>query len=334
MAVPAHDQSAHDSGARVAHDAGRIQNLVMVTARTWKILLVLIAMSWGVGFPLTKNALAEAPVFSFLFLRFTLAAIVMLPWIIIAIRKPNFHRDVAFGLGLGVAVFVGYALQTMGLERTSVTHTAFLTGLYSVFTPLLDWIIYRKRLQRQTFAAVLLALLGLWFISGMKDFHLQLGDLLVILCALSFSFQIIWLSRAPPGSSSTTLAFTQVAAIGLLSLPSAIYLENFQWVPFSSGFWWAIIFMAVVGSSISFLIQSEAQKSVPPTQVALILLTEPLWGAVAGGVMSHERLPWTSYMGGGLLIVGVLLSEFPLQRFLKKLKDITSKRNRKQKTYG
>jgi len=306
----------------------------MVTSGTWKLLLILVAMGWGIGFPLTKDALAETPVFSFLFLRFTLAALVMLPWILAAARKPNFLRDLGFGLGLGVAVFAGYALQTMGLERTSVTHTAFLTGLYSVFTPLLDWLIYRRRLQKQTIAAVFLATLGLWFISGMKDFHLQFGDLLVVLCALVFSFQILWLSKAPPGSSSTTLAFTQLATVGLLSLPSALQLENFHWVSFSTGFWWSLIFMAVIGSSVSFFIQSEAQKSVPPTQVALILLTEPLWGAIAGGILSHERLAWTSYAGGGLLIAGVLLSEFPLQKFIKKLKDVTSQRNRKQKTYG
>jgi len=305
----------------------------MVTSRTWKILLVLVAAGWGIGFPLTKDALAEAPVFSFLFIRFTLAALVMLPWILSLSRKPNFYRDLAFGLGLGVTVFVGYSFQTLGLERTSVTHTAFLTGLYSVFTPLLDWAIYRKKLSKQTMAAVGMAIVGLWFISGMKDFHLQIGDLLVVLCAISFSFQIVWLSKAPPGSSSTTLAFTQLATVGLLSLPSAIQLEHFQSFSFSANFWWSIIFMAVIGSSISFFIQSEAQKSIPATQVALILLTEPLWGALAAGIMSQERLAWTSYLGGGLLIVGVLLSEFPLKKAIQKLKDMSSQRNRKQKAH-
>jgi drug/metabolite transporter (DMT)-like permease len=291
-----------------------------LSSREWKILLILVAASWGVGFPMTKDAIEQVPIYSFLFIRFGIAALCFLPWILPHVGSRLFWRDFLFGFGVGVPLYVGYVLQTLGLSMTSVTHTAFLTGLYSIFTPLLEWLIYRKKPSLGIMIACGLAIAGLWMISGMKDFRLNGGDFLVVLCALSFSFQILWLAHTPKTSSSTHLAFSQLAAISLLSLPTSLLLESPQWSGLNVSIWSSILFMAVIGSAAAFFIQTAAQKVIAPTHVALFLLTEPLWGALAGAILSHERLAWTSYAGGALLLLAIFISEI-------RLENITPKRN-------
>ncbi len=298
----------------------------------WKLLLILIAMTWGVGFPLTKDALAELPVFSFLCLRFGLAALCFLPWILVLYRKKFFYRDLLFGFGVGVPLALGYILQTMGLERTSVTHTAFLTGLYAVFTPLLEWGLVRKPPSARIALACLVALAGLWLISGIQDFQLHFGDVLVVLCALSFSFQMLWLSHPPKDSSSTTIAFSQLAAVSLLTAPTAFLMEGPSRLEINGNTWMSVLFMAVIGSALAFYVQTRAQKLVSPAQVALLILTEPLWGALAGAILSNERLAWTSYVGGLLILSAVLISEIKLDRFFSK--DIAPKRHTQKKANG
>lgn len=279
----------------------------MLKPGVWKILLLLVAFTWGIGFPLTRESLKEIPVFYFLFFRFLVAFLCLLPWHFLKVFS---WKGAMTGLGIGVLLGVGYIFQTLGLERTSVTHTAFLTGLYSIFTPLFAFLLFRERVSRQVAYACVCALSGLWLLSGIQDLRMGWGDALVVLCAVCFAFQILSLAKATPHFPLLELTSFQLLGVSLVSLPWALHLETLhvdQITFLSIG---STLFLAIIGSSAAFFIQTGAQRVISANQVALILITEPLWGAFFGAWFYDERLPWDSYLGASLILFAVILAEW------------------------
>jgi len=133
--------------------------------KSWAVIaLVFVAVVWGAGFVLMKDAISQQPVFDFLATRFTLATLVMIairPQVLGSITKQNLFRGSILGVMLGLA----YITQTIGLDLTTAAITGFLTGLYVVFTPLLFWFVFKKKVDKKVMVGTTLALTALLFIS-------------------------------------------------------------------------------------------------------------------------------------------------------------------------
>jgi drug/metabolite transporter (DMT)-like permease len=270
------------------------------------LVLLLVTAVWGVTFVQVKDAVAIYPLFAFLALRFAIASgTLALP----GVRRLRTlgRAGVLSGLVAGALLGAGYALQTAGLERTSVSSTGFITGMYVVCTPLLALAVFRQRAGRGAWFGVILATAGLALLAGVHRGSL-LGDLLVLAGAAVYSLQIVLMERYAPRYDA--IAFTLVemltAFAGLLAI--ALGLRD---VPFPHGWtvWGALLVTGVFASALAFLAQTWAQRRTTATRTALAFSMEPVWAAFFGFTLAGDRLGTTAWLGCAVIMAGIVLAE-------------------------
>ena len=188
--------------------------------------LILVTAVWGVTFVQVKDAIELYPLIAFLAVRYVIASVALAPP---ALRRVStLGRDglVAGGV-LGVLIALGIGLQTAGLERTTVTNTGFITGLYVVFTPLLALALFRTPIPRELWAAVGLALVGLALLSGVPEGS-GAGDLLVLSSTVAQALQIVMVERYANRYDVFALTFVQVAVAAVAFLAIAVALGDLR----------------------------------------------------------------------------------------------------------
>jgi drug/metabolite transporter (DMT)-like permease len=273
-----------------------------------KPLLVLIAVTavWGVTFVQVKDAVALYPLFAFLALRFAIASLTLAP--------PGARRLRSLGRGgwaaavfAGALLGAGYALQTAGLERTSVSSTGFITGMYVVLTPLLALALFRARVGASAWIGVALATIGLALLAGIHGGS-ALGDLLVLAGSAVYSLQIVLMERYAPRYDA--IAFTLVEMLtsfaGLLAI--ALALGQLR-VPHGWTVWGALIVTGVFASALAFLAQTWAQQRATATQTALAFSLEPVWAAFFGFTLAGDRLGPLGWFGCAVIMAGIVVAE-------------------------
>jgi len=273
-----------------------------------KPLLVLIAVTavWGVTFVQVKDAVALYPLFAFLALRFAIASLTLAP--------PGARRLRSLGRGgwaaavfAGALLGAGYALQTAGLERTSVSSTGFITGMYVVLTPLLALALFRARVGASAWIGVALATIGLALLAGIHGGS-ALGDLLVLAGSAVYSLQIVLMERYAPRYDA--IAFTLVEMLtsfaGLLAIALALGQLH---VPHGWTVWGALIVTGVFASALAFLAQTWAQQRATATQTALAFSLEPVWAAFFGFTLAGDRLGPLGWFGCAVIMAGIVVAE-------------------------
>ena len=261
------------------------------------LLLVLVTAVWGSTFVLVKEAISHYPTLPFLAVRFALAALVM----VVVVHRPPGWRVVRVGVPIGVALAAGYLLQTVGLQTTSPGNAGLLTGLFVVFTPLIDG-LFGVRIPPRTIASVILALAGTLLLTGSGFALPGIGDLLVVGCAIAFAAHIVLLSRWAPGAPPAALAMVQMLTAGVLF--GGASLPRLSLPP--TGVWFAIVVTGVLASALGFLIQTWAQTHLSASRTALILATEPAWALVAAVALAGQRFGLLQGIGAALLVVAIV----------------------------
>ncbi len=252
---------------------------------------------WGSTFVLVKDAISHYPTLPFLAIRFALAALVM---IAVVHRLPGW-RVVRLGVPIGIALAAGYLLQTVGLQTTSPGNAGVLTGLFVVFTPLIDG-LFGVRIPPRTIASVVLALMGTILLTSSGFALPGIGDLLVVGCAICFAAHIVLLSRwapsAPPAPLAMVQMLTAAALFGGASIPQLA-------VP-PSGVWFAIAVTGILASALGFLIQTWAQTHLSASRTALILATEPAWALAAAVALAGQRFGLLQGAGAAIVVVAII----------------------------
>jgi drug/metabolite transporter (DMT)-like permease len=267
------------------------------------ILLASVALIWGSTFSLMKNTLVRTNVNSFLAWRFIAAALLM------ALLRPKAFKEInkAFllrGVIIGTLLGVGYLFQTYGLTMTTVAKTGFITGLYSVFVPLVAAGIFRDRVTKSQWVAVSLAAIGLGFLS-LNGISIGLGEFLVLMSAIFFAFHIVALSHWSPGRDAYALTMIQMATCGIISL--VFSAKNGVQLPPDRGVWVAILYSAIFASAIAFMVQTWTQSFMSATTVGVVLTLEYIFAAIFGLLFSHEHLTWRTLIGGTFVMAGLYL---------------------------
>lgn len=264
---------------------------------------------WGVTFPLVKSAVEQVPTYSFNAVRFLLATAVLGVVSVPTLRRlsPEAWRH---GALLGVALFAGYAFQTVGLQYTKASNAGFVTGMFVVFTPLLAALLLRRRPQRAAVIGVVLAAVGLGLLSLGPDFRPRAGDVLILGCALAFAAHIVGLGAWSNRHDAVGLTVVQLLVSGILHSLFALTLE----VGRADGNWStsvivALLVTAVLASAAAFWIQTAAQRVIEPTRTAVILTMEPVFAGVFGFLLLGERLTGRGWVGCGLILAGMLTAE-------------------------
>jgi drug/metabolite transporter (DMT)-like permease len=266
--------------------------------------LFLITAVWGATFVTVKRALEDADTLTFLALRFSLGTLVA------AVLARGALKDRAAWRGgavLGMLLFAGYAFQTWGLERTTPSRSAFITGLTVVFVPFAQLLFFRKRPRVSSLVGVAVAIVGLALLTGVELREgLPAGDALTLGCAVVYAGHIALTGRYAAQTSPTALVTVQ---LGVTALLATLCLP---WGPMrlepTLAFWGAVVLTGVVASAIAISIQAWAQAKVSPVRAALIFALEPVFAA-AFSRLGGERLTARQVVGGVVIIVGVLISE-------------------------
>jgi drug/metabolite transporter (DMT)-like permease len=293
------------------------------------LALVLCSFLWGTTFVIVQQALADSSVFAFLAVRFTIASVLLGVLYRADLRRMSRAEFVA-GLQIGAAMFLGYAFQTAGLQRTTPSKAAFITGVSVVLVPVFMAMFFRRPANSWIWVGALASLSGLYYvtvpsaesaaakvgppIAGVLNIGgLNLGDALVLICAVAFAFQIILIGQYSPRYSVGVLTFLQIAVTAIcstLAIPfaSVTRIEQPRLIPTGTVIF-AILATAIFTTAFAFTMLVWAQRHTPPAHAALILATEPVFAALTSYLTIHERFGARALLGAALIFAGILLVE-------------------------
>ncbi len=270
------------------------------------LALVAVTAVWGLTFVQVKDAVELYPLFAFLAVRFAIATLVLAPPARRPLRALPRAGWVA-GAGLGLLLALGYALQTAGLERTTVSNAGFITGLYVVFTPLAAVALFRVRIGAIVWVGVALSTSGLALLSGVGGGD-PLGDGLVRAGSAAYSLQIALMERYAPRYDAVAFTFVEMLAAFAGFAVVAVALGQIE-VPRGWTVWGALLVTGVFASALGFLVQTWAQRRASATRTALAFAMEPVFAAAFGFWLAGDRLGAAGWAGAVLIMAGILAAE-------------------------
>ncbi|MGB4592765.1 MAG: DMT family transporter [Coriobacteriia bacterium] len=270
------------------------------------LALVGVAVVWGGTFVMVKDAVEGYPLYGFLGWRFAIGTVAF-----VALFPKSFRRldakTLMVGLLAGAFLTAGYIFQTWGLQATSASKAAFITGMFVVITPIMQSALLRRTPKPWTIAGVLLAVLGLWLLSGGSIDGWSVGDTRVLLCAVAYSAHMIVLGG--PGKRLDLGAFTLVQLLTVAVVTGVVSaVTERPPLPSEPSLIVALLVTGVLASAVAFAVQTYAQRYISPTKTALILITEPAFGGLFGW-LAGEAIGWSGLAGSALILGGMVLSE-------------------------
>ncbi len=289
---------------------------------TGEIALLFNTLIWGGTFALIKNAFNDISPLLFLGLRFSIAALIFLPFVYSSLKKTN-KQTLLAGSVLGFFYFAGFTAQSLGLNLTTATKSGFITGTFVIFIPILQLIIEKRKPKWFNVFGVLLVLVGLILLSSkgenVFDFINQLGsdfnlgDLLTLLCALLFAFQVVYVDVFTKKYEFMPMVFIQLLITGLggfalAYLFSTSSLEQVK-LTINTNLIFAIVYTSIFASILATIIQLKYQKLVSPTKAGIIFSIEPIFAAIFAYFLLSEKISNFGFIGCVLIFAGVIVSE-------------------------
>lgn len=265
-----------------------------------------ITAVWGVSFVVMKNAMTTLPPLWFLTCRFAFA-LVLLALLNIPKLKTLRGKHIRDAFILGIPLAFGYAMQTLGLNLTTASNSAFITGTYVVIIPLLGWLV-THRLQIRQLRIALIACIGLAALSLDANLQIHIGDLLVLAGAVGYAIHFLLLDQYTKGYDSLLITGLQVAACTVFLAIAALLFEPIPTVAsFPPTVCQSLLFTAIFCTVLGFWVQSFAQKSLPPTTASILFTSESVFGALFGVLLLHEQL-LPRQIGGGILLIACMVA--------------------------
>ena len=265
----------------------------------------MVTAVWGWTFVLVKDAVTQYPTLPFLQLRFALALVVM----VLLVRRLPTSRELRIGLLVGAVLAAGYLTQTAGLTMTSPGNAGLITGMFVVFTPLLNR-VFGAPIRWWTWVATAVSLGGILFLTGGPT-GMGVGDVLVLACAVLYALHIVLLGKWAPGLPAAPLAMVQMASCTLIFSAGGTWSLRMP----SASVWWAIVITGIFASALAFYIQTWAQQHLSPGRTALILASEPAWALAAAVVLAGQRLGLLQAVGAALVLAAIVGHELASLRF-------------------
>jgi drug/metabolite transporter (DMT)-like permease len=280
------------------------------------LVLVSVTVIWGTTFLITQAGLASSGPFGFLSTRFAFAALVLTA-LSVPVLKGMTLRELKAGALIGASIAVGFACQTIGLQTIDSSKSAFLTALYVPVVPVLEMLVFKRRLGVASWVGVTLAFVGLVCLSnpGGASFAFGRGEIFTLLCSLAFAAQIILTGRLSPGTDVRRLAIVQLVVAAVLSF-AAMGLSG-EPSPTPSAQFFACALGLGAASAFIQVAMNWAQKTVSATRATVIYALEPVWAGLFGR-MAGERMTGLGLTGAALILLSVLASELPWAKLLRR----------------
>lgn len=270
--------------------------------------LLMVALIWGLTFATVKNAVADMDPFTFIAIRFAIAFVFMSLFCWKKLLKLR-GRDWFPGILVGLFLFCGYSFQTIGLKYTTASNAGFITGLSVVMVPIIASITVRQMPSLLVIGGAGLAGIGIGLLCLNEGYTYNYGDVLVLVCAISFALHIILVGRYASQTDATVLATLQIGVVAVLSALAAFVFESQVPIQFTRDVWIGLLTTAIPATSMAFFVQTYMQQFTTPMHTAIILATEPVFSGIFGYLLLGEVLGSRGLLGAALVLVGMVLSE-------------------------
>lgn len=275
--------------------------------------LGLTSIIWGLAFVFQSTGMGHVGPYTYNFGRGLLAGISLL--ILILVRPKSMNEDhevdkkltIKGGIVIGLCLAVGQNLQQLGIVYTDVGKAGFLTTLYIVFIPLL-YLFFGKKPDRKVFICVLLAAVGLYFISIKEGFVIEKGDILLILGAIGYAVHLMVIAHYSPKTDNVMLSCIQFFVYSIISLIIALFTEDVT----LQGLWDArisLLYTGVLSSAVGYTISIVALKDFDATIGSLILSLESIVAAIAGAAVLHQFLTPRETIGCTIVFLATVLAQ-------------------------
>lgn len=273
--------------------------------------LLLVAIIWGTGFIATQIAIDEGLSTSFItFVRFAVASLILgmsFKKDIVTMQK----RDLKRGVATGTFLFLGFILQTIGLNYTSPSSNAFITSTSVVMVPFLSWILLKEKPKNKVFLAALICFAGIGMLAfgPSKGIKLGVGDTFTLLCAVAFALHTVSMGSFAPTMNSNLLTFLQLTTAGVFAFAMFMIVDR-DFTAFASGKGlMAVLYLGVFSTFIAYFIQTICQKYASPSKVSIIVSTEALFGSLFSVMLGYEEFTFFLLIGGLAIIIAMLVIE-------------------------
>ncbi|HEX2982929.1 MAG TPA: DMT family transporter [Ignavibacteriales bacterium] len=284
--------------------------------------LLLVTLIWGGTFVIVKSSINDASPVLFVALRFLIAALVFAAVMnakLFEIKK----RTLIVGIILGTILFLEFALQTVGLKYTSATKSAFITGSFIIFTPIVQALRSKKLPASGSLIGACLALIGLVLLSSngtdIRGVFAELGssfnfgDFLTLGSALALSIYLVYLSEESGKNDYMELTFMQLATTGVIAIiaASAFNLYDIETVhfTFTDNLIFGLAYTSLLATLLTTILHTKFQKFVSPTKTSIIFCFEPVFAAVFAYIALNETISVFGLLGGAFMFAGFLVSE-------------------------
>lgn len=282
------------------------------------LMLVLVTAFWGVSYLLMDIALTEFGAFelnAFRFLgAFFLAAIAFFPQI-----KTVNKTTIKYSAMVGFALIFVYIGATFGVMYTSLSNAGFLCALTVVFTPILDYLVFRKKPSKKLFIVLVMAFVGIALLTLTENLRPALGDIICLLCAVSYATDLLITEHAVAHEevNAFQLGVFQLGFCGAGMLILSLIFET-QTLAKSPAAWGSAIVLSIFCTGAAFIVQAIAQQYTSASHVGVIFTLEPVFNSIVAFFIAHEILRPQAYVGGILLVASLLVMEIDFTKILKK----------------
>ncbi|MUV06947.1 EamA family transporter [Planococcaceae bacterium Storch 2/2-2] len=272
-----------------------------------ELFMLVTAVMWGSGFVGMAVGLRYWSVFQLMAGRFLIASLLLTLVFHKKLRLLS-KEVIAKGALLGLFLFTGFTLQTKGLEFTTPSKNAFLTATNVIIVPLIGWIIYKRRIARFEWIAAGVMLTGVGLLSLNDTLTMSVGDVLSLLCAVAFAFDIFYTNVFVKTSDALALTIVQFYTATILSV-GAVLVRGEVPTAFPTEGIAVILYLAVFCTTLAYACQNVGMQYADPTKSALILSTEALFGTLFSVLLLGEWLTGRMIVGGLLIFGAILIAE-------------------------
>ncbi|MFM0741114.1 EamA family transporter [Paraburkholderia xenovorans] len=277
------------------------------------LMLLAVAVVWGTSYGVVKSALVFYPVLGLLAMRFGITFVILSPTLRhLRAADARTLRGVLIAGALLLGIFL---CETFGILLTHAANAAFLISLCVVLTPLVEWLLLKRRPTRIEWAAVALSLFGAWLLAGDGALSFNPGDALILLAALLRALNVCVTKRVMRDSALPPLSVTAVQSgvVAFGSAAVALLLMPHQWQPVPgfaghAAFWGYIAYLVLACTLFAFFAQNFAIKRSSPTRVSLLMGSEPAFGALFACLWLGEKISLTAWVGGALIVAAAILA--------------------------
>ena len=287
------------------------------------LLLTLTALIWGTAFVAQRVGMEHIEPLTFTASRMVLAAVAVGLVALLTAKRGNAparspgmtamarRQTLLGGVCCGAFLAVASIFQQMGVVYTTAGKAGFITAMYMLLVPVINFLLFKKRNTWLVWLAVLVGVAGMYLLCVTGDFRLERGDMLVCVCAVLFSGHILCCDHFAPLGDPVRLSAIQFATAAVISGAAAFLLETPTWAKVASAAV-PILYCGIMSGGVGYTLQIIAQRYTDPTVASLLMSLESVFAAIAGALLLGERMAPRELAGCVVMFAAIVLVQLPL----------------------